>query len=71
RLRGRVNAAYRTVSWGVVPFGAAFGGLAAKWWGLRSPFVIAGVAMVLVAFASGRMLRAVGVALAAERSPEA
>lgn len=67
RLRGRVNAAYRTVSWGVVPFGAVFGGWAAKWWGLRSPFVIAGVTMVLIALVSTRMLRAVGTALVTER----
>lgn len=67
RLRGRVNAAYRTVSWGVVPFGAVFGGWAAKWWGLRSPFVIAGVTMVLIALVSTRMLRAVGIALVTER----
>jgi MFS family permease len=26
RLRGRVNAAYRLISWGAVPFGAALGG---------------------------------------------
>lgn len=63
RLRGRMNAAYRMVSWGVVPFGAAFGGWAAKWWGLRSPFAIGGVAMVLIALVSARMLRAVRVAL--------
>ena len=68
RLRGRANAAYRTVSWGVVPFGAAFGGWAAKWWGLRSPFVIGGVAMVVIALAAPRMLRAVGEALRADRS---
>ena len=57
RLRGRMNAAYRTVSWGVVPIGAAFGGIAAKWWGLRAPFVIGAVAMVCIALAAPRYLR--------------
>ncbi|MEN9645847.1 MAG: hypothetical protein RL238_2516 [Actinomycetota bacterium] len=64
RLRGRMNAAYRTVSWGVVPVGAAFGGIAAKWWGLRAPFVIGGVAMVVIALAAPRYLRPVRDALA-------
>ena len=64
RLLGRQNAAYRTVSWGVVPFGAAFGGLAARWWGLRAPFVIAGVVMVLIALSAPRYLRPVEDALA-------
>jgi MFS family permease len=64
RLRGRMNAAYRTVSWGVVPVGAAFGGLAAKWWGLRAPFVIGGVAMLMIALAAPRYLRPVRDALA-------
>lgn len=64
RLLGRQNAAYRTVSWGVVPFGAAFGGLAARWWGLRAPFVIGGVVMVLIALSAPRYLRPVEEALA-------
>ena len=63
RLRGRMNAAYRTVSWGVVPIGAAFGGIAAKWWGLRAPFVIGAVAMVCIALAAPRYLRPVRDAL--------
>jgi MFS family permease len=63
RLLGRQNAAYRTVSWGVVPFGAAFGGLAARWWGLRAPFVIGGVVMVLIALSAPRFLRPVEEAL--------
>ena len=63
RLRGRMNAAYRTVSWGVVPVGAAFGGVVAKWWGLRAPFVIGGVAMVVIALAAPRYLRPVRDAL--------
>lgn len=59
RLLGRMNAAYRTVSWGVVPFGAAFGGLAARLFGLRSPFVIAAVVLLTIAVCSRRLLRPV------------
>lgn len=64
RLLGRMNAAYRTISWGVVPFGAAFGGLAAHWWGLRAPFVIAAVVLVPIAVFGRRILRPVADALA-------
>jgi len=63
RMLGRMNAAFRTVSWGVVPFGAAFGGVLARHFGLLAPFVVAGVVMVLVALSSRRVLRPVDVAL--------
>jgi len=46
RMLGRMNAAFRTVSWGVVPFGAAFGGIAARYMGLRGPFIVFAVVMV-------------------------
>jgi len=65
RLRGRMNAAYRTVSWGVVPLGALFGGWVARWLGLRAPFVIGGVAMVVIALCATRILRPVRDAVAA------
>ncbi len=64
RLLGRMNAVYRTVSWGVVPFGAAFGGLVARWLGLRAPFVIAGAVMLGLAIVSRWILRPVRAALA-------
>jgi MFS family permease len=63
RMLGRMNAAFRTVSWGVVPFGAAFGGVLARHFGLLAPFVVAGVVMVLVALSSRRVLRPVDAAL--------
>ena len=69
RLLGRQNAAYRTVSWGIVPAGAAFGGLVAKWNGLRAPFVMGAVAMVVIALGAGRYLRPVASALI-ERADE-
>ena len=39
-LLGRVNSAFRVVSWGVIPIGALFGGLMAEWVGFRWTFVI-------------------------------
>ncbi len=59
RLLGRMNAAYRTVAWGVVPFGAAFGGLSAQLFGIRAPFIVAGAAHVLIACLAVRLLRPV------------
>ena len=62
RLLGRMNAVYRTISWGVVPFGAAFGGVMARVFGLRAPFVIGGVALVVVAACARWFLRPVRAA---------
>jgi MFS family permease len=64
RLLGRMNAAYRTISWGVVPLGAAFGGLTAHHFGLLAPFVIGGAAMVPIALFGTRILRPVAAAIA-------
>jgi hypothetical protein len=64
RLLGRMNAAYRTVSWGVVPFGAAFGGLCARAFGLRSPFLVASAVMLMIAVFAHRLLRPVARELA-------
>ena len=57
RMLGRMNAAFRTVSWGVVPFGAAFGGVCARYFGLRGPFIIFAVVMVGYAVFSKPILR--------------
>lgn len=57
RLLGRMNAAYRMVAWGVVPLGAAFGGITAQHFGLQTPFIIAAVAHVAVAVAAKPLLR--------------
>jgi hypothetical protein len=57
RLLGRMNAAFRTVSWGIVPLGAAFGGVVARHWGVRAPFVLAGAATLAVALVARRVLR--------------
>jgi len=68
-LLGRMNAVYRTVSWGVVPFGAAFGGFVAHEWGLLAPFVIAGVACTPLAVFGRRILAPVGEAPAWDAVP--
>jgi MFS family permease len=46
-LLGRVNAAFRLVSLGLAPLGAAAGGALGGWLGLRAPF-LAGAALLLV-----------------------
>jgi predicted MFS family arabinose efflux permease len=47
------------VSWGVVPFGAALGGVIARFAGLRAPFVVAAVASLLCAVCARQLLRPV------------
>lgn len=64
-LLGRMNAVHRTLSWGVVPFGAAFGGWVARVFGLRAPFVFAAVGLTLVAVFGRRIMRPVLLADAA------
>ncbi|MGH3384495.1 MAG: MFS transporter [Nocardioidaceae bacterium] len=44
-LRGRVNAAYRLISWGAIPLGAALGGALASALGGHSAMVIGALAM--------------------------
>lgn len=56
-LLGRMNALYRTISWGVVPFGALFGGWLARVTTLRTPFVVCGIVQVLIAVFARRLLR--------------
>lgn len=63
RLLGRMSAVYRFVSWGVVPFGAALGGVLARWFTLTTPFYIGGLAMVPIAVFGRRLLRPVEAAL--------
>ena len=65
RLLGRINAASRMISWGVVPFGAAFGGITARIFGLRGPFILSAVSMVLCSLLGARLLRPIATAAAA------
>ncbi|HEY3722712.1 MAG TPA: hypothetical protein VGN59_05030 [Acidimicrobiia bacterium] len=47
-LLGRVNGAYRLVGLGTMPIGALLGGVLARTFGLRAPFIVGGVLCVLV-----------------------
>lgn len=52
-LLGRVNSVYRFLGWGMMPIGAALGGVVASAFGLRSTYWIGGavlLAMALVTF---------------------
>jgi MFS family permease len=59
RMLGRMNAVSRTVTWGIVPFGALFGGVSARIFGLRGPFIISAVVMVSYAIFSRQLLKPV------------
>ena len=63
RLRGRVNAAYRLISWGAIPLGATLGGVAAAELGARPAMLLgaAGVATstLWVAFSGVPRLRTI------------
>jgi MFS family permease len=50
-LLGRVNSAYRLLGWGTMPLGALLGGVLAQVFGLRAPFVVAGVVPIVMGFA--------------------
>lgn len=65
RLLGRVNSAYRMAAQGAIPLGAAFGGLVAKWFGIRAPFIVAAVVFVVIALAAPVLLAPVGAQPAA------
>lgn len=59
RLLGRVNAAYRMVAQGVIPLGAGFGGVMAKAFGVRSPFIVAAAMFVAISVFGPALLRPV------------
>lgn len=48
-ILGRVNSAYRFIGWGAIPLGALAGGLLADHFGLRAPFVVGGVGLLVAA----------------------
>jgi len=59
RMLGRMNAAFRMISWGVVPFGALFGGVVARVFDIRTTFVVAAIVTMACAIFAKRMLRPV------------
>ena len=48
-ILGRVNSTYRFIGWGAIPLGALAGGLLADHFGLRAPFVVGGVGLLVAA----------------------
>jgi MFS family permease len=56
-LLGRVSNVFRSIIWGAMPLGALLGGVLADVRGLRSPFVIAGVAQIALVALLARPLR--------------
>lgn len=56
-LFGRVNGVYRTAALGAIPLGAVTGGIVADRFGLRAPFLVAGVVCGAAACLSRRGLR--------------
>ncbi|MGI5291319.1 MFS transporter [Nonomuraea polychroma] len=55
-LLGRVNSVYRMLGWGLMPLGALAGGLVAHAFGLRAPYVVAGVLRGIALLAAMRVL---------------
>jgi len=55
-LLGRVTGAMRLIGAGALPVGAALGGTIAEVYGLRAPFVMGGVLLVLAAVSSSRIV---------------
>jgi MFS family permease len=47
-LLGRVNSAYRLLGWGTMPIGALLGGVLARTFGLRAPFVVGGIVPIVI-----------------------
>ncbi len=45
---GRVSSAFRVVAWGVIPIGAALGGLVGERWGITWVFLVAGGVIALL-----------------------
>ncbi|MDT4941931.1 MAG: hypothetical protein QOJ34_2020 [Pseudonocardiales bacterium] len=55
-LFGRVQGAYRTLVWGVIPLGSLAGGVLADQFGLRAVFAVAGALLLALAVALGVLL---------------
>ncbi|WP_433164175.1 MFS transporter [Kribbella sp. CA-247076] len=73
-LQGRVNAAYRMVSWGAVPIGAGLGGLIAGQYGARTAVLVGalGIPIGTVWIAASAIPRVRSIAdVEPEPSPEA
>ena len=66
---GRVSSASRAISWGVLPFGAALGGIVAELWGVRVVFVVGGLASLGLLVLFGLTVRPADLAAATTPPP--
>jgi predicted MFS family arabinose efflux permease len=66
-LLGRVNSVYRFLGWGMMPIGAALGGIVASAFGLRATYWLGGAGLLATALVSFRIVtnRAIADARAA------
>jgi MFS family permease len=66
-LLGRVNSVYRFLGWGMMPIGAALGGVVASAFGLRATYWIGGAVLLAMALLTFRTVnnRAIATARAA------
>ncbi len=74
QLLGRVNSVYRFLGWGGMPIGALIGGLLASSNGLRAPFWVGGVALLIASSVTAPRLFSADRLIAEQgsgRSPEA
>ena len=53
-LLGRVNSVYRFLGWGMMPIGAALGGIIASAFGLRATYWIGGAVLLAMALLTFR-----------------
>jgi len=51
---GRVSSAFRVIAWGVIPIGAAFGGVIGERWGVNTVYLVAGGVIALVGLVVAR-----------------
>jgi MFS family permease len=55
-LMGRVQSSHRVLSWGAMPLGTILGGVLSAAFGLRAPFLVAGITLTLLAVAVGAVI---------------
>ncbi|MBA3278321.1 MAG: MFS transporter [Geodermatophilaceae bacterium] len=70
QLFGRVQGAYRTLVWGLIPIGALLGGVVARLTSVPATFVISGVLQVVLAILLWRLLRRHRLQIAAAHQPD-
>jgi len=70
QLFGRVQGAYRTLVWGLIPVGALIGGVVARLTSVPTTFVISGVLQMVLAIRLWRLLRRHRGQIAAAHQPD-